>query len=182
MRLFTALDVPDPVRDRCAACRDDESLDARWSPPANYHVTLRFIGEVNEDAFPRYRDAVASVNADPVTLSPYGLDVLPSRRSPRVLMVGMDRTDSLLALHTALSDALAEVGLDREDRTYRPHVTLARLNDASPEAVHQFLRAHDLDLPTFTVSAFHLYESTLTPDGAVHEPRATLPLTESGSD
>lgn len=182
MRLFTALDVPDPIRDRYAACRDDDALDARWSPPANDHVTVRFIGEVDADTLPRYRDAMASVAARPVPLAPYGLDVLPSRRTPRVLVVGMDRTDALLNLYTALSDALAELGLKPQDRPYRPHVTLARLNDASPEAVHSFLRRHDLDLPAFTVSAVHLYESTLTPDGAVHTVRATIPLSTDASD
>lgn len=179
MRLFTALDLPNTLRERFADLRDDAALDARWSPPDQYHITLRFIGDADEAEFPHYRDAVASVQASPVSCQPYGLDVLPSRRNPRVLMVGMERTDSILALYEALSDALADLGLERDDRTYRPHVTLARLNDEAPETVHRFLRTlDDLDLSDFTASAFHLYESTLTHDGAVHERRATIPLSD----
>jgi 2'-5' RNA ligase len=179
MRLFTALDLPDALRERCATLRDPDALDARWSSPSQYHLTLRFIGDVEAARFPRFRDALADVDVPQVSCEPYGVDVLPSRRAPRVLMVGLQRTDSLLALHAAISEALEPLGVEPEDRTYRPHVTLARLNDAPPETVQAFLRAHDdVAFSAFTAGAFHLYESTLTPDGAVHDRRASLPLSE----
>ena len=179
MRLFTALDLPEALREQCAALRDPGDLDARWSSPRQYHVTLRFIGDVEAARFPQFRDALADLSVPPVSCKPYGLDVLPSRRTPRVLMVGFQRTDSLLILYTAVSEALEALGVDPEDRTYRPHVTLARLNDTAPDTVQAFLRAHDdRTFSDFTAGAFHLYESTLTPDGAVHERRARLPLSD----
>lgn len=177
MRLFTALDLPDAVHEEVAELRAPEDLDARWSSPAQYHVTLRFIGEVGSDRAADFEGALDQVETPPATCTPYGLDVLPSRRNPRVLVLGLERTDSLLSVYRAVSSALVEEGLEPEDRTYRPHVTLARLDDLSPKIVHAFLDTHDAKpLPSFDVETFHLYESTLTPDGAIHERRASFSL------
>ncbi len=179
MRLFTALDLPGDVRSAIAALRAPDRLDARWTAPAQYHITLRFIGETDADTAPRYEDALASISAPAPECHPYGLDVLPSRRNPSVLVVGVERTGSLLSTYQAVSRALEAEGLDPEERTYRPHVTLARLDDRSPETVHAFLDAHDAaDLPPFRAQQVHLYESTLTDEGAVHERRASFDLEE----
>lgn len=177
MRLFTALNLPDDVRSTIAALRAPDQLDARWTDPDQYHITLRFIGEVDADTAARYQAALASIDAPEAECTPYGLDVLPSRRNPSVLIVGLERTESLLSTYRAVSNALESEGLDPEERTYRPHVTLARLDDLSPETVHTFLDAHDAsNLPSFHTEYAHLYESTLTPDGAVHERRASFEL------
>jgi len=177
MRLFTALDLPADLRSRVADFRSPEALDTRWAPPDQYHVTLRFIGETSSDRCDRMVARLDQVQAPVVEGIPYGLDVLPSRRSPSVLIVGLERTDSLMTLYRAVSDALAVEGLEPDDRTYRPHVTLARVRDVSAGAVHQVLDRPDADdLPSFRAEAFHLYESTLTSEGAVHERRRTYPL------
>ncbi len=177
MRLFTALDPSDALRAQAAQLRAPGALDARWSSPDQYHVTLRFLGEVEPDRAARYDTALARVDAAPPACRPYGLDVLPSRRHPSVLILGLDRTDSLLALYDSVSTALEAEGLDPEERPYRPHVTLARLDDVPAEAVHRFLDRHDAGaLPSFHPDRFHLYESTLTPDGAVHDRRASYAL------
>lgn len=180
MRLFTALDLPDTLRSRIGALRAPGALDARWTSPAQYHITLRFLGEVETDTARQYEDALTTVTAPAAACVPYGLDVLPSRRNPSVLVVGLKRTSSLQAVYQAVSDALGTAGLPPEDRSYRPHVTLARLNDVPADTVHQFVRDRDAgDLPSFTARQFTLYESTLTQKGAVHEPRTQYPLDET---
>lgn len=177
MRLFTAIDVPEAVVSQLAALREDEALDARWTPPDQYHVTLRFIGETTDTQADRYEEALSQIEWRPVHGRSYGLDVLPSRQNPSVLMVGLERTDSLLGLYEAVSDALETEGLEPENRTYRPHITIARLGDVEPESVHRFLRSHDdVSVEPFTAESFHLYESTLTQKGAIHERRASFPL------
>jgi 2'-5' RNA ligase len=175
MRLFTAFDPPD-ARCRRYASLQSGALDARWTPPANFHVTLRFIGEVDADVGEAFAEALQAVNAEAVSARPYGLDALPSRDNPRVLTVGLERTPALMGLYDAVSAALEAEGLDPEGRRYRPHVTLARLDGAPAEAVHRFIRSHDVDFEPFRVGAFHLYESRLAPDGAVHERRRTYAL------
>lgn len=177
MRLFTALDLPDALRAAVARLRAPDAIDARWTPTEQYHVTLRFIGEASDDEAARYEAALRDLDVSAATCRPYGLDVLPSRRSPSVLIVGLERTDALLELYRAVSEALQREGVEAESRTYRPHVTLARLNDVSPERVQRFLKRHEAgDLPPFDVDRFHLYESTLTQDGALHETRASYGL------
>lgn len=178
MRLFTAIDIPDSLREKLAALPVEENLSCRQTSPEQWHVTLRFIGEVDENQAERYRDALAKSNAAPAQCRPYGLDVLPSRRAPRVVMLGLERTDSLLTLYETVSDLLKREGLDPEDRTYRPHVTIARLDDAEPETVQTFVRSHEEhSFPPFEADQFVLYESTLTAEGAIHEPYATYDLT-----
>jgi len=149
----------------------------RWTNPDQFHVTLRFIGDVDLPQARRFEDTLRAINGPRGWCVPYGLDVLPSRRTPRVLMVGLEPTDSIIALHDAVSDALEAEDLAPEDRDYRPHITLGRLDNPDPEAVHAFLQTHDeISLPAFRADQIVLYESTLTPNGARHEPRATYPL------
>ena len=92
-------------------------------------------------------------------------------------MLGLERTDSLMALYDAVSDGLETEGLEAEDRAYRPHVTIGRLDEADPDAVYDYLRLHeDRSFPNFKVDRVVLYESTLTPEGAIYEPQAMYPL------
>lgn len=177
MRLFTAIDLPDGFRTQLADLRSPSALDARWTDPDQYHITLRFIGDADTEEARHYEEALTNVSNSPVCCRPYGLDVLPSRQSPRVLMLGLKRTESLLGLHDEVDAALSQHGLSPEEREYKPHVTLARLDDTPPEAVHAFLRSHDeCSFPSFEADQFVLYESTLTGNGAVHEPQAIFPL------
>lgn len=177
MRLFTAIDLPEGFRDKVAAMQAPSALNAGWTDPDQFHVTLRFIGDADRSEATRYEEALAEVTNGPVRCKPYGLDVLPSRRSPRVLMLGLERTESLVELYNEVSAELDAEGLPPEDRTYKPHVTLARLEDTPPEAVHAFLRSHDQQsFPAFEAKKFVLYESTLGSDGAVHEAQAIYAL------
>jgi len=179
MRLFTALDLPERVRARFAELQIPEALDARWTPPDQFHVTVRFIGEATPDEARQYEAALSEIEANPVECIPYGLDALPSRHDPSVLIVGLERSDALMRVYRAVSEALESEGLAPEDRSYRPHVTIARLGDLPASVVHRFLDDHDaLSLPSFSVDTVHLYESTRTSTGAVHERRASIPLAQ----
>ena len=177
MRLFTAIDLPDGFREEVASLQAPSALDARWTDPEQFHVTLRFIGDAGPEQAARYEQALADMTAPAARCKPYGLDVLPSRRSPRVLVLGLERTESLLALYTSVSDALEREGLSPADRDYTPHITLARVEDAAPETVHAVLRTLDVQsFPAFQADRFVLYKSTLTSTGAVHDPRAIYSL------
>ena len=179
MRLFTAIDIPEALADTLASLQNPETLDARWTDPDQFHVTLRFIGNASDEQAVRYEEALATIDLPPVHCEPYGLDVLPSRRSPRVLMLGLERTPSMMALYDSVSDTLEAEGLDPDPRNYRPHVTVARLDDGHRTPVHNYLRTHkDASFPAFDVDQFVLYKSTLTPEGAIHEPQAIYPLHE----
>jgi 2'-5' RNA ligase len=177
MRLFTALDPPGALCDALVPLQSVDALPVRWTARAQFHVTLRFIGEVDASAARRVGAALRHVEGPAPQCVPYGLDALPSRRTARVLVVGMERTDSLMALYEAVSSALEAEGLPPDERAYRPHITLGRLEAPSPKAVHAYLHDHQpLSLPAFRGERMVLYKSTPTPDGALYAPQATYPL------
>lgn len=176
MRLFTAIDLPGAVREHCARLQTTGALEARWSPADQFHVTVRFIGDVDPEQADEYESALRGIDAPRADCIPYGLDVLPSRRNPNVLVVGLERSASLMDVYRAVSEALESRGVEPETRKYRPHVTLARLKDPSPARVQQVLDDADRPPPSFQADTIHLYESTLTDDGALHSRRASFPL------
>ncbi len=177
-RLFVAIDAPPSWHAPLHAIVDD-AFPARWTPPEQYHVTLRFIGEVPTARTAAVEAALTGVQVAPFTLKTHGLLAFPSRRRPRVLAVGIEKTPPLARLHAAVGEVLDLVGISPETRPYRPHLTVARLKGAPPEAVHAYVRAHeDVQLDPFSVQHFHLYESTLHPDGARHEQIYSAALTE----
>lgn len=178
VRLFTALDPPPDVQTQCLDLQKTLSLPTgRWTPPSQFHITIRFLGDTEPERAQQYEAALSKIQTPAAHCVPYGLDVLPSRRNPRVIMLGLKRTDSVLALHGAVSAALETAGLTPDGRRYRPHLTLARLDDPDPERVHNALETSDAPVPDpFWADTLHLYESTLTADGAVHEKRSSFEL------
>ena len=183
MRLFTALDPPDTLRDALVPLQSADALSVRWTAPAQFHVTLRFIGAVDVAQAHRFGAALRHVEGPVPRCVPHGLDALPSGPTPqafRVLVVGLERTPSLVALYEAVSSALEAEGLSPDRRAYHPHITLGRLETPSPEAVHAYLRNHQQrSLPAVRSERMVLYKSTTTPDGALYTPQATYPLVDT---
>lgn len=180
-RLFLAIDPPPAVADAMAELRT-ESLDGRWTDPEQYHLTLRFIGDVPEEKVSDLREAAAPADAAPFELAPSGLGVFPTRRNPSVVWTGLEEQPALFDLQERLENRLVEAGFDPEDRPFTPHITIARVREVSAEQVHRFLRAHEeFEAPSFRVSTYHLYDSELHPDGARHTRLETYSLTEAES-
>ena len=178
-RLFTALDLPSHSVDALRAFREDADLPvtARWTPADNYHITLRFIGEVDDEQADSIERALAAVHPPSFQVTPSGLGVLPSRRTPRVLAVRIEPAESLRTLYEALQNALAAADVPPEERAFRPHITLARLRDVRAERLYTALKEWDgPSLSPFSADEYLLYDSTLTSDGAVHTIRSRFPL------
>ena len=175
-RLFIAIDLPAAQAEALAALRD-EALPARWTRPTQFHLTLRFVGEVDEGVAARLEAALAEVAAAPVALRVEGLGAFPSVRRPRVLFAALAEAPGLVLLQAEVEAAVQRLGLPADPKPFRPHVTLARIKGARPRAVREFLKTHaDLALPPFEAGAFVLYESHLGPSGAAHRVRATYAL------
>ena len=109
MRLFTAIDLPDGFRREAADLQAPSVLDARWTNPDQFHVTLRFVGDADPERATQYEQAFADVDTAPVRCKPYGLE----------------RTVSLTALDEAVSTALDGEGLS-------PEIGIASLMSRSP--------------------------------------------------
>jgi RNA 2',3'-cyclic 3'-phosphodiesterase len=176
-RLFVAVDFPETHLDAVSRLNDD-SVDARWTPPAQLHLTLRFLGDVPARDVGDIHSALSAIRSRAFSLVAGGLDVFPSRRSPRVLVIQVEHEQRLLELQQRVDEALQNLGVEPDSRPYSPHITFARLKAASPRQIRKFLRAHaDFTLSPFEVTSFHLYESILQPSGAVHNRVESYPLT-----
>ncbi len=141
-----------------------------WVRPGNIHLTLRFLGEVDEARLPLVRGALeeAASACRSFELVSDGLDAFPSMRRPRVLYLGLHESPGLSILKEAMDSALAKAGFSEDDKPFKAHLTLCRIR--SPEtAVALGAAAGALKVEkkvAFTVSRFVLYKSDLSPKGA----------------
>lgn len=177
-RLFAAVDIG-PGQAAALEQLRDETLKARWTPPDQFHLTLRFLGDVEEDTSDQLIEVLAEAKVEPFELGGDGLDVFPSRRRPRVLVARIDRHPQLMRLQQQIDRRVLGLGIPEDRRSFNPHVTLARLKGAGPQEVREFMKQHaDFRLGAFRVDRFHLYRSDLGPNGAVHTVLETYRLTD----
>lgn len=166
-RLFVAIRPPAAVRALLAGMMGGIS-GARWQSDDQLHLTLRFIGEVDRHAARDVDAALAGIVHPSFTLALSGLGTFGRRGAPETVWAGVSPAGPVKALHNKVDQALSRVGLDPDRRAFTPHVTLARLKRSSGPVRSLIERSGGFATPPFQVSAFGLYESRLTPDGAVH--------------
>ena len=135
MRLFLGFVPVSAERSIYGACErltPTDELPLKWVPPENWHVTVAFLGEVDDRALARLDAAVEPVvSALPAfTLSATGLQWFPSIMKPRLLTLDIEASEALVTLQREVVAALRREGFHTESRTYRPHLTLARLKGA----------------------------------------------------
>jgi len=136
-RLFTALEIPAEVGRSLAMLRGGLP-GARWIDPENYHLTLRFIGDINDGLAREIAFMLGNVNRMSFELRLDGLTSFGGRR-PRAVVAVAARTQQLFELQAEHERLMQRVGLEPEGRKYTPHVTLARLRDASSHDVADYL-------------------------------------------
>jgi 2'-5' RNA ligase len=149
----------------------------RWVEPGNYHVTLRFIGEVDEGVAADIDEALMGVRMARFDLAVAGTGWFGPDDKPRVIWAGLDRAAPLGHLHEKVEIALMRIGLAPEGRRYTPHITLGQVKNGNPAEIRRFAAEHNLlRLPGFRVEAFHLIRSYLTKAGSIYEEAAEYPL------
>lgn len=137
VRTFVSVELPDDDRRRLGALQDefrDHAVFLKWSAPQLLHITLHFLGNVPAARLPAVEDATrrSAASARPHRLELAGLGAFPSVRNPRVIWVGLQGgpgLDQLMRLSEALERELEGAGFPREERPFRPHITLARTRD-----------------------------------------------------
>jgi 2'-5' RNA ligase len=173
MRLFVALDLPWWLRERLSMLSGSGIPGARWVPPANYHLTLRFIGETPAHRAEDIDLALAALRGRGFSLTLAGLGVFtksgPKGGRSTALWVGVERNPQLDHLQGKIETALQRAGLEPERRRFAPHVTLARL-DAAPEAkLAAFVQAHNLfRSEPVPIGHFTLFSSQLGKEQSVY--------------
>lgn len=131
MRLFVAVNLPAAERRRIhreASSLRERELPVRWVDPSNYHVTLKFLGEVRREKVDVVKEAVrkAALGNGPFEAQVGGFGAFPTIRRPRVLWVGVEPSPSLRCLKQDLEWVLADAGYERDARAFHPHLTLGR--------------------------------------------------------
>jgi 2'-5' RNA ligase len=192
MRLFMAINIPPEITDKITPLQKilaDTKADIAWVSPANYHITVKFLGETDESLLPeitaRMNRAAAEVPAFP--LEAEGLDKLPEKGPTRVIISRiLSPEQRLTKLHRLLDSAIGGMGLPMDTRVLVPHLTLGRVR--SNHGINRLLRLlekHDLDFfGAFPVPEVVLYRSLLGDGPAKYEPlhRARLKPAEKTTE
>jgi 2'-5' RNA ligase len=176
-RLFVALEIPDEIKDALAPMMRGLG-DVRWMSDDQLHLTLRFIGELDNGRANEVADALSLVPGAPFDLRLKGIGHFPPRGEPKVVWTGVEHQPELVALKRRIDRALLQAGIDRDQQKYTPHVTLARLRRPPTQAgFATYLMRHSLFLsPSFPVSGFNLYSSWLDGRGADYQVEASYNL------
>ncbi len=180
MRTFIALELSEPAKAGILSvirALRESGVRAGWSRPSTIHLTLRFLGDVENERVPGLLAAVerAARRSQGFRMTTAGLGAFPSPRRPRVIWAGVDAPEELYVLQSAIEDELAGVGFDRERKRFHPHVTLGRLREPGADLGVLLSANRVLEEPT-DVTHVRVMKSTLAPSGAVHEVVGELPL------
>ena len=184
IRAFIAIDVPQDVKNHLGSVSDalgSLDLDARLAPVSSIHLTLRFLGNVEESRVSGLGDAIlrCARQVPPFPLAVRNLGAFPTRKRPRIVWAGVTGDGGLERLHRVLGLELQKLGFDRERKKFRPHLTLLRLKSSrNRKRLSRFLdQEGDRTRPVpFCVRQIHLYESRLHSRGARHLKLATAEL------
>lgn len=168
MRLFVALPLPDHVRRQlgllCAGLPG-----ARWVPPENLHITLRFLGELSGGEMDDVDAALAGISAPRFSLSLAGVGAFGSGSRVRAVWAGAVREPAILHLRDKIESAVVRAGLEPEGQKYQPHVTLTRPKGTPVPKLQEFLASHSLfRSEPWDVTYFSLYSSFLAHENAIY--------------
>jgi RNA 2',3'-cyclic 3'-phosphodiesterase len=185
IRSFIAVLLPEPLKarlDEAAEPLRQRGPAVSWVRAENLHVTLRFLGGVDEATIGKVREALAeaAVGLAPFRVVLRGFGGFPTARAPRVVWVGVaDGSERLGALHARVEAALARQRIPAEGRPFHPHVTLGRAREPRGAAgLAESLGAPGAPLGETHVDAIHLMRSDLHPSGARYSVLAREPLRE----
>lgn len=176
IRLFVGLELPDGIRARLAGLGGGVP-GARWIPSENYHVTLRFIGEVDEGRAEDIDAILSRVRAPVFDMRIAGVGAFGRNHQVHTLWAGIADAPEIKQLHDKIDRAVMRAGLPPDRRKFMPHVTLARLHAAPVDRVEGF-KAHNalFSAGPFRVDSFVLFSSLLSRNGAIYRPEAEYPL------
>jgi 2'-5' RNA ligase len=184
MRTFIAIEIPNEIKQQIAAAQAgfrNADIDASWPRPEGIHLTLKFLGEVPET---QTSDIVRALQNSVRGMRPFRIEIggagaFPNARNARVLWIGVTgEMEELNRLQAGVEDAMARIGFDREDKPFKPHLTLARIKyirsrDRWLAAMDQ---VKDIRLAGFEVESISLMKSELKRTGAKYAEIAKIEL------
>ena len=174
-RLFTGLEIPNDVAQRLAIMRGGLQ-GARWTEPSDFHVTLRFIGDIDDRLADDISDLLAAIKRKPFSLRLSGLDWF-GKDKPHSLYASVTLVSELSELQAEQERLMRRLGLPADPRKFTPHITLARLRDTKPWQVGEWITARSpFSLPPFEIGRFALFSARASVGGGPYLVEGTYPL------
>jgi 2'-5' RNA ligase len=176
IRSFIAVELPDDVLSAVSRVQGQlksYGFRTKWVRPANIHVTLKFLGDIDSGTIDAIASAMVSA-ADgcvPISLSAKGIGVFPNTKRPRVLWAGLTgEVNLLIDLQRKLDDRLSDIGFAKERRSFKGHLTLGRFKARvnSSEITRALTEFEDFETQSFMARELILFKSELRPSGAVY--------------
>ena len=176
MRLFIAIEIPDEIKTELMEVQHrlrNSGVEASWPRPEGIHLTIKFLGEVSEEKITEILKTLRHTveGAVPFRLEVGGVGAFPGPKNARVAWIGLSgETEDLARLQVIVENAMARIGIAREERKFTPHLTLGRIKyirsrDRWLKAMEEI---KDIKLPGFDVVSISLMKSELKPSGAVY--------------
>jgi 2'-5' RNA ligase len=190
LRTFIALDLGKPIRDRLVTLQESlarAAPDVKWVETENLHVTLLFLGEVDERDVLEVCRAVTDccANLPPFTLSVEGVGCFGNPRRPRTIWIGVSEgAVEIKALHAALEKVLLDLGCyRREERQFTPHITLGRVRQegAGADLAPALAKKADWNAGSVAIREVLVMSSELTPKGPIYSVLSRVPLNTQAS-
>lgn len=178
VRLFIALELSERQKEEVGVFQEKTKKylqNARWVKPGNIHLTLKFLGETDENRVDLIKGAIddACYNFSSFSVSYGGGGVFPSERKARVLWIGLtEGAESVCSLAENLEEKMVDIGYKKEKRSYHPHLTIGRLRNPPPaSSIKNFLsEGTGFASSDSTIDRVVLFESSLTRSGAIYRP------------
>ena len=175
-RLFAGLEVPDEISQTLSLLRGGLP-GARWIEPEDYHVTLRFIGDIDPSSANEIASLLLRINRKPFEVTVQGLASFGGKK-PRAVVASVLPTRPLLELQAELERIMRRLGVGPDTRKFTPHITLARLRDVSTQDVADYLSLRGYyPTRTFTASRFALFSSRASTGGGPYVVEDSYALT-----
>ena len=150
---------------------------ARWTRDENFHLTLRFIGDVDEGVADDVDGALLEIDAPPFDVFITSIGYFGKAKAARAVWAGAETSEPLIRLQQKIESAMQRIGLAAEERKYTPHITLARLKGTPQARLENFVADHgNFRAGPVHVDTFTLYSSFLSSSGAIYTPEVTYPL------
>ncbi len=176
IRLFVGIPIPADIRLRLSMMSAGLP-GTRWVNEENYHLTLRFIGEVDEGLADDIDATLGQIDHAAFELSLEGVGYFGKPNAARAVWAGVAKSENLLHLHAKIETALQRMGQPAEERKYTPHVTLARMRGTPKAKLDEYIAGHmGFAAGPIAVRSFTLFSSFLSSSGAIYIPEANYTL------
>jgi 2'-5' RNA ligase len=183
MRTFIAIELPSEIKSALASLQTElrrAGADVSWTRPENIHLTLKFLGEVDERRIGEVEKVCVASAAEfqPFTLRLNETGVFPNARQPRILWAGLaGEIEKTAEMRKRLDDGLALIGFEREEKDFRPHLTIGRVkSNGKIRELFAIAGARQVPALSFVVTEIVLMKSELHPAGARYTPMAKASL------